>query len=104
MSTEALPPAGTFRVPEDGVTVIPDGAVACHVTAWSDEPEDRTVSVLFPDSPGCMISDDGLAAPVAGNVGPYDGGAFSAPVPHEVSEELIVQSTVEPLARVENGT
>ena len=41
---------------------------------------------------------------MAGNVGPYDGGAFSAPVPHEVSEELIVQSIRAPLASEENGT
>ena len=45
-SAEALPPAGTVTVPEDGVTVTPAGAVACHATVWSDVAADPALGPL----------------------------------------------------------
>jgi hypothetical protein len=103
-SADAVPSPDTFRVPLDGLTVTPEGAEAVHCTGWEPEVSDFTVKVVFDDSPGGRISDDGFSEPVAANVGPYDGGAFEAPVPHEVSAVLIVQSRDAPLASVEYGT
>src|ERR1700756_1022137 len=50
--TVAAPPAGRLRVPDDGLTVKPDGALAVHCTVCGMPVTDCRASVVVPDLPG----------------------------------------------------
>ena len=65
----AVAPAGRLRVPDDGLTLNPDGALAVQCTACPLPVTDCRASVAVPDCPGWTITDEGLVEPVAANTG-----------------------------------
>lgn len=80
----ACPCAGTFSVPDAGLTVIPAGGAAVHGTA-PPSPSDRTRSVTVAEPPGSSGSVPGsteardVRAPW-----PNDGGSAASPAPSAV--------------------
>jgi hypothetical protein len=97
----AVPFAGTVKVPLVGVTETPEAGVAVQFTVCALPLMDCTDSVAVVVEPGCMIGEAGVTEPVAPKVGPYEGGASAAAVPHVVGVVLSEKSSVAPFVSEE---